>query len=196
MATLEELWGPLMGHQAAARSPLDALATHFVGDGGSPNMFFVTQVMGQMEGTTACIAVTLDKGAALDIAGRRTGKLLIEDRKNGEVWGNRAYYDTQRADDPEDHTFHLGPAHVASLEQEWGPPLKVAMDEAQLEEIVGGPDKAFKLMNLWETAKQTVSGDRHRMNPRQRHPAEVFPQIAKDYGFTPAAIRAYINYIT
>jgi hypothetical protein len=76
-----------------SRNNLDELARQMVGDSGSPNLFFVS-VDGRVKG------VFNSEKDARRYAGelRYDGSVLIEDRKQGEVWGNETYYRSQSSD--------------------------------------------------------------------------------------------------
>lgn len=69
----------------ASNGPLEKLATQMVGDGGSPNFFFVTNKNGQVKAV-----IVGDKNGAIDYA-KSSGLYLVEDRKTGEVWGSAEY---------------------------------------------------------------------------------------------------------
>lgn len=68
------------------------MARDLVGDGKAPNLFFVTTARGKVT------AVITSKAAAISFA-EATGGYLVEDRKQGEVWGSPAYLHAQRVDE-------------------------------------------------------------------------------------------------
>ena len=70
---------------------LDALARDLVGDGKTPNLFFVTNRSGRVT------AIITSKAAALEFAGA-SGAYLVEDRMHGEVWGSLAYLRAQQVE--------------------------------------------------------------------------------------------------
>lgn len=63
----------------------------------------------------------------------------------------------------------------------------------RLELMVGGPDRAFKLMNLYVKTGQTVSGDRFEIIPPKRTEESVFINLAKREGYSDSAIRFYVD---
>ncbi len=69
---------------------------------------------------------------------------------------------------------------------------KQAEHEA-FEELVGGPDRGFRLMRIHERARQTVSGDRFSLGRRQRSPDEVFRRLASQEGYSSEQIEAYLR---
>jgi len=69
--------------------PLDIMARDLVGDGKSPNLFFVTTSVGKV------MAVILNKSAAIEFAIAEHA-YLVEDRIHGEVWGSPEYLAVQR----------------------------------------------------------------------------------------------------
>lgn len=62
---------------------LENIARDLVGDGKTPNLFFVTDKAGLVR---AILRTT--KSEAIRVAGVVTGAYLLEDRKNGEVWSS------------------------------------------------------------------------------------------------------------
>lgn len=72
---------------------LEDMARDMVGDGKSPNMFFATNSEGKV---LAIVAGTKTDGIKV---GKALGAYLVEDRKNGVVWGSPAYEKTQAASD-------------------------------------------------------------------------------------------------
>jgi hypothetical protein len=76
---------------------LDDLAVNLVGDGKEPNLYFVSVLNG--EGSV--IAILTDQNAAMTTA-LSLGEdypVLVEDRLNGEIWGNRCYERLQEQDE-------------------------------------------------------------------------------------------------
>lgn len=71
---------------------LKGMARDMVGDGKSPNMFFLTDPKGEV---LAVLKTT--KSEAIRIAGVVNGAYLLEDRKHGEVWGSPEYERAQEA---------------------------------------------------------------------------------------------------
>jgi hypothetical protein len=75
---------------------LDKMASEVVGDGKSPNLYFVTFVQFEdrpVDESWGTIAVFSDPDMARDFAeslGNHRA-VLVEDRLNGEVWTNRTY---------------------------------------------------------------------------------------------------------
>ena len=61
---------------------LEELATKMVGDGKSPNLYFVSS-------DGAIVAITVDLDDANDIARNHTD-VLIEDRKEGLIWESQS----------------------------------------------------------------------------------------------------------
>lgn len=71
---------------------LEELASKLIGDGRSPNVYFVTNSSGNVA------AIFTLKSEAIDYA-EDTGRYLVEDRKNGEVWSSPEYDRRQQEDD-------------------------------------------------------------------------------------------------
>lgn len=65
--------------------PLEKLATKMVGDGGSPNLYFITKYD---EEHGACVGVARSLEIAKGITGHYEGPVMIEDRQQGVVWEN------------------------------------------------------------------------------------------------------------
>lgn len=68
------------------------MARDLVGDGKTPNLFFVTNARGNTK------AILTKEDEAIDFA-ERHGYYLVEDRKHGEVWGSPAYNRAQRSEE-------------------------------------------------------------------------------------------------
>lgn len=62
----------------------------------------------------------------------------------------------------------------------------------RFENIVGGPERGFRLMRIHEKATQAVSGDRYQSGRKQRTPEEVFRRMAKDEGYSNEAVDAFL----
>lgn len=73
---------------------LDELATEFVGDGGRPNMVFVTNASGNV---IAVLALPLKR--SIWIASQIDGAWRAEDRLTGEVWACPACEQMNSAED-------------------------------------------------------------------------------------------------
>jgi hypothetical protein len=69
-----------------ASGVLDTLADKYVGDNGSPNLFFVSD-------RDECLAIFKNERAAREMAGFYGSKL--EDRKTGEIWSRHGKLRTQ-----------------------------------------------------------------------------------------------------
>ena len=80
---------------------LKALATKLIGDGGSPNVFFVTEGVG----TNVLAFIEGDYEAeAIRLGEQFPGPITVEDRQSGVVWENEASLRLQEEDDPDRHT--------------------------------------------------------------------------------------------
>ncbi len=66
---------------------LNELASKLVGDGGSPNIFFVTEGVGAK---TLAVIVDASEGQVIHMAHSFPGPIVVEDRLNGVVWENYA----------------------------------------------------------------------------------------------------------
>ena len=60
------------------------------------------------------------------------------------------------------------------------------------EDYVGGPTKAFRLMNLYREAGYTVNGDKFKICPPKRTQASVFIKMAEREGFTKQQAEAFL----
>ena len=65
-------------------------------------------------------------------------------------------------------------------------------DSDRLESLVGGPDRAFRLMRLWTSAQQSASGNRFTMSKRPTA-SEIFTASALRDGYSKQAIRFYTS---
>lgn len=62
----------------------------------------------------------------------------------------------------------------------------------EFEQLVGGPERGFRLMRLYESARQSASGNRFTL---QKMPSaeEIFRKRAKQDGYTDKQITAFLN---
>lgn len=65
----------------------------------------------------------------------------------------------------------------------------------KLESLVGGSDKAFRLMRIYESAKNTTSGEKFSLRMRPRTVESVFTDTAVRNGYSAEAISHYLNHI-
>lgn len=81
----------------AKRIPeLEALATQMVGDGGDPNLYFVSTYDPKTGGDGALVGIARSEEIAKGIGGHYDAAVVIEDRKTGVVWENAASERFQR----------------------------------------------------------------------------------------------------
>lgn len=81
---------------AGVQDQLQALAREWVGDGGSPNVFFVTEGVG---GNVIALFVSEDPEDAISLANNYPQPLVVEDRQTGVVYDNPASAKIQRESD-------------------------------------------------------------------------------------------------
>ena len=61
------------------------------------------------------------------------------------------------------------------------------------EELVGGPDRGFRLMRLHTAAQQSTSGNRFSLSRNQPSTEDVFRKRAKADGYTDEQITAFLE---
>jgi len=81
---------------AGVQDQLKALAREIVGDGGSPNVFFVSEGVG---GNVIALFVSEDSEDAISLANTYPQPLVVEDRQTGVVYDNPASAKIQRESD-------------------------------------------------------------------------------------------------
>lgn len=67
-------------------------------------------------------------------------------------------------------------------------------ENAEFEALAGGPEKAFRMMRLWERAEQAASGNRYTLG-EQVDPVAVFVSAARRDRFSDKAIQYYVEEI-
>ena len=76
-------------------------------------------------------------------------------------------------------------------------PFGGGKDERELteafERFVGGPERAFRLMHIYERAKRATSGNRYRLHRRGPTAEEIFRKLALRNGFTDDQTSAYLD---
>jgi len=64
----------------------------------------------------------------------------------------------------------------------------------KLEEVCGGPDRAFRMMRLWSSAHRAASGNRFTLsNIHHVDPVAMFRNLAKQERFSEEAIRVWLE---
>ena len=66
-------------------------------------------------------------------------------------------------------------------------------DTDKLERMVGGPERAFRLMRLRRRADQAASGDRFTLQKSMPSAEELFAKWAAEEGYSQKAIRFYLS---